>query len=151
VDDRLGVGNGSRVILIMFLSQRCTIIINKITHLFRNLIAKNYRIYKIFTTTTANSVSKLNDKDLLLYFGVMLLMELVLLIIWTAVETPIVQIDKESKWKYCSGNDNVRNAVISYNVLLLVATTFLAVKTRHAYERFSDTKVLGITVSVSMY
>ncbi len=119
------------------------------------MIAKNYRIYRIFNNIfiTRNVIT---DNHLIQTVAALVGVEMIILVIGLIVATPIptkFEVNLNSHYYQCeSTNSNkIVFLVLStiYAAFLLIFATFLAYKTRLAgrqYNRYSECKQMGLSV-----
>ncbi|KAJ3091755.1 hypothetical protein HK102_013522 [Quaeritorhiza haematococci] len=121
------------------------------------MLAKTFRIWKIFENAAIRSRHLLN-KHLLVMSGVVIGIEVLLLAIWTGVDPvrPVVSesgVDASILYSYekCYGNSgpfqNAMLAVIAvYNMLLLLFGSFLSYKTRNVHSTFNESRYIGYSM-----
>ncbi|KAI8820560.1 7 transmembrane sweet-taste receptor of 3 GCPR-domain-containing protein [Fimicolochytrium jonesii] len=114
-----------------------------------NLIGKNWRIYKIFTTTGKSKAVK--DKDvLILVMGIMLL-EIAIDAIWTGLAPlePVLKSNDSSRFYMCDSDAAANSAMtiiaLTYKVILLLIVCGLAFLTRGVDVLYSESKAIGVS------
>jgi 7 transmembrane sweet-taste receptor of 3 GCPR len=127
----------------------------------RNLLAKTYRIFKIFSNIRVTR-GAIKDIDLLLFTGGLLILEVALLLIWTVpfgTPTPtFVFSSSDPLYAYITcevSNDTFQGILIAVilsvnGVLVFVAAAF-AYLTRHVDSAYSESKSITIIVSLPRY
>ncbi|KAI8089914.1 uncharacterized protein BX664DRAFT_144452 [Halteromyces radiatus] len=121
----------------------------------RNMIAKNYRIYRIFNNVfiTRNVIT---DWQLIKSTSMVVVTDMVILIIGLAVTQPrptkVIVSTSLYYWE-CSTSSNVRLVFLiipsAYAAVMLFVATFLAYKTRLAdrrYNNYSECRQMGLSV-----
>ncbi|CAO3619185.1 unnamed protein product [Mucor hiemalis] len=120
-----------------------------------NMIAKNYRIYRIFNNIfiTRNVIT---DNHLIRTVAALVGCEMIILIVGLIVATPIPtknEVSFSSHYYQCEskGSNKIVFLVLTtvYAAFLLLFATFLAYKTRLAgkqYNRYSECKQMGLSV-----
>ncbi|CAO3660737.1 hypothetical protein G6F70_007165 [Rhizopus microsporus] len=121
-----------------------------------NMIAKNYRIYRIFNNIfiTRNVIT---DTHLIRSVVAIVGLDMIILVVGLIVATPIpakIEVSYSSHYWTCVVEDNSKKIVFlvlntSYAACLLLFATFLAYKTRFAgkqYYRYSECKQMGLSV-----
>ncbi|KAJ3114726.1 hypothetical protein HDU96_001725 [Phlyctochytrium bullatum] len=116
------------------------------------LVTKNYRIFKIFRNKHLMKL-KLNDAELIKTCAALLIVDLILLIVWTAVDPPqkaLVQLTT-SQFFTCRSNNGafawgIIGCLLGYNSLLLGAGVYLAYYTRNVKGPYNESKFIGYTI-----
>lgn len=119
------------------------------------MIAKNYRIYRIFNNIfiTRNVIT---DNHLLKTVCALVGVEMIILVVGLVVAKPVptkFEVSYSSHYWLCEaqGSNKLVFLVLStiYAAFLLLFATFLAYKTRFAgrqYNRYSECKQMGLSV-----
>lgn len=121
-----------------------------------NLLAKTYRIFKIFSNIRVTT-SAIRDRDLLLFSAGVILIEIALLIVYTfgagIPEALVVVSSSNYLYSYitCGSNNQAFHtaiviAIISFNGVLVVLTAIVAFLTRNVDSAFNESKYIGATV-----
>lgn len=117
--------------------------------IFGNLLAKTFRIYRIFANKTMRASSP-TIFQLLGFSGAILGLEMLLVIIWLAVDPPVpVRMGPEGGryWTCYSPLSSVMVPIIAaYDGVLLLFGVFLAFKTRNAFSAYKETQLIGFTI-----
>ncbi|KAI9497751.1 hypothetical protein BDB00DRAFT_936177 [Zychaea mexicana] len=123
-----------------------------------NLIAKNYRIYRIFNNVFVTK-TVVTDWQLLKFSGGILIIVVTLLISWlgTSQIIPIkVPVSREAYYSKCSFQGSSSSIFTTLLTIVpaaqLAFATFLAIKTRtvgKSYSKYSEYKQIGISVYYS--
>ncbi|KAI8098409.1 7 transmembrane sweet-taste receptor of 3 GCPR-domain-containing protein [Gilbertella persicaria] len=120
-----------------------------------NMIAKNYRIYRIFNNIfiTRNVIT---DSHLIRTVFVLVGLDVIILVVGLLVARPVpskFEVSYSSHYWSCEpqGNNKIVFLVLTaiYAACLLLFATFLAYKTRFAgkqYSRYSECKQMGLSV-----
>ncbi|GAA5803138.1 hypothetical protein HPULCUR_008613 [Helicostylum pulchrum] len=122
----------------------------------RNLIAKNYRIYRIFNNIFI-SRKVITDSKLMGSTSIIVIIDMVILIIGLVVTQPVpklVKLNPTSHYWICEAESSASKTVFlsvgtCYAAAMLTFATFLAYKTRSAgksYDHFNECKQMGISV-----
>ncbi|KXS17270.1 periplasmic binding protein-like II [Gonapodya prolifera JEL478] len=114
-------------------------------------LAKLYRIWTVFESV---GIVKANLGPLAMFgiVGGITGIEVALAIIWTAVDPPVfvkTTLPSGARTQICrSANENIDSgffwAIIAYNVILVLAGLGLAWLSRNAYDRFNESREIGI-------
>ncbi|KAI9264650.1 periplasmic binding protein-like I, partial [Helicostylum pulchrum] len=121
-----------------------------------NLIAKNYRIYRIFNNIFI-SRKVITDSKLMGSTSIIVIIDMVILIIGLVVTQPVpklVKLNPTSHYWICEAESSASKTVFlsvgtCYAAAMLTFATFLAYKTRSAgksYDHFNECKQMGISV-----
>ncbi|ORX61728.1 hypothetical protein DM01DRAFT_1128526 [Hesseltinella vesiculosa] len=120
-----------------------------------NLVAKNYRIYRIFNNVFAKQTT-IKDMQLLRVSGSLLLLTVLILVIWFGLCDASTEIFPSSHDAYYVGcvYDGASHSVFMALLTALAAcelafATFLAFKTRSigkTYEKYNECKQIGLSV-----
>lgn len=121
-----------------------------------NLLAKTYRIFKIFNNIKVTTTA-IRDRNILECSFAILLMEILLLSIYTFVEglpNPTVVIsstDPLYSYVVCEvGDDDFQTAmtivIVIFNVILVLCAGVIAFLTRHVDSAYSESNYVGYTV-----
>ncbi|KAL7317119.1 hypothetical protein PS15m_003516 [Mucor circinelloides] len=121
-----------------------------------NLIAKNYRIYRIFNNIFISSTA-LTDFKLMKSLSFVIVVNMTVLIIGLLVSPPepiLVKVNPTSHYWVCEAAPTVNRTIfLSFGAIyagaMLIFATFLAYKTRSAgkhYDHYNECKQMGISV-----
>ncbi|KAI8376579.1 uncharacterized protein BYT42DRAFT_534211 [Radiomyces spectabilis] len=120
-----------------------------------NLIAKNYRIYRIFNNIFITR-TVVTDFQLLKVSGGILLVDVIILIVWLSlskVQTVNVPVSRTAYYVGCSYTGSSHTVFVSLLTVFAAAqlafATFLAFKTRSVgknYSKYSEYKQIGLSV-----
>ncbi|KAJ3163265.1 Gamma-aminobutyric acid type B receptor subunit 2 [Geranomyces michiganensis] len=115
------------------------------------LIGKSYRLSRVFANKRLST--PIGMTQLLPLTGAVALGEFLILAVWTGYSplkphkvSDIVTATYVNVCMSDRGNGGFVGAILGYNALLLLATTWLAVATRNVPSRFSDAKFVALTV-----
>ncbi|KAI9008427.1 7 transmembrane sweet-taste receptor of 3 GCPR-domain-containing protein [Gaertneriomyces semiglobifer] len=119
---------------------------------FSNIMAKTWRIYKIFNNHYKMS-KPIQDIHLMLFSLVVVLVEILISIIWVAVSRPIetdIAVTELDFVRACvSPNGRIQSLMmgisLGFNGVLLVLTTILCYKTRSVASAYNETKWIGLS------
>lgn len=122
------------------------------------MLAKTYRIFKIFNNIRVTSLV-IRDTDLLLFSGLVLLGEVILLSIYTFVspfpEPVVIQSKSDSLLQFvecrCPSSSiqvGLLISLIAYNALLVVAGVVIAYLTRNVDSAFNESQYIAITMYI---
>lgn len=136
------------------------------TLLFGSLVAKIYRVYKVFTSSARCKTSRISDKQLFIVLNSILFVNVVLLLAWTFTDT-IISEETTSRFEPDANDINLEISTIGevcsstlrtgwlvaftiLDFLLLGTGAFLAFKTRNvAIEILKNAKEVGIAIYTS--
>lgn len=120
--------------------------------LYSAILAKSYRIYKIFEAKTVNA-SPIPLRMLLIFVSSILAMEIVLSVTWVVVDPPkprkiALSNDQSFVIECVSDNANAAFSIITYvfNGLLVLVGAILAWKTRQVYETHNESKAVALSI-----
>lgn len=113
------------------------------------MLAKTFRIWKIFDNSKLRA-RRLLTGHLMGMSAAVISVNLILLIIWTAVD-PLKPISLENNYYFCgSYNNNFQTGFIIvfavYNGLLLILGSFLSYKTRSVVSSFNESTYIAYTM-----
>ncbi|KAI8097086.1 uncharacterized protein BX664DRAFT_256966, partial [Halteromyces radiatus] len=121
----------------------------------RNLIAKNYRIYRVFNNIFITR-TLVRNSDLLKVSGSILLLETIIIVLWFCLCIPQTRSNPVSQNAYYLGcYYNGPSHPLFVTLLTLIAScelafaTFLAFKTRaigRNYSKYSEYKQIGLSI-----
>jgi len=115
---------------------------------FLALFVKTFRIKVIFD----KSDIKVQDKHLLLYSGATLLLELIIVGIWTFIDKmqpTIINYGPNKHYYTCSNRGSgiyFQWALIIINAIILLYGCYLAIKVRNVYSDYNESKVIGLSI-----
>ncbi|TPX56027.1 hypothetical protein SpCBS45565_g08460 [Spizellomyces sp. 'palustris'] len=117
-----------------------------------NVAAKAYRIWRIFDNAKMKTVS-IPNSELLKFSGIIMLIEMILLGIWTGVDFPVVLMERSgTTYRFICGARNetastILTAIVyACNGFLLCGNAFLAWKTRNVATDYGEAKHIAYTV-----
>ncbi|KND00413.1 uncharacterized protein SPPG_04736 [Spizellomyces punctatus DAOM BR117] len=117
-----------------------------------NVAAKAWRIWRIFDNADFQTIAMPN-RELYKISGAILLITLLLLILWTGLDYPIVvlQTTPTTYIRICGSANITRSYVLAslvngFNVILLLINAVLAWKTRNAPTDFGEAKQIAYTI-----
>ncbi|ORX69845.1 hypothetical protein BCR32DRAFT_272403 [Anaeromyces robustus] len=116
---------------------------------FLALFIKTFRIKVIFD----KSDIKVQDKYLLIYSGSILLVELIIVGLWTflsKMEPDIIKINSKMHYYACKNTSKLgfyfQLALIVINAIILLYGCYLAVKVKDVYSDYNESKVIGLSI-----
>ncbi|KAI8926005.1 7 transmembrane sweet-taste receptor of 3 GCPR-domain-containing protein [Entophlyctis helioformis] len=117
------------------------------------IATKLLRLYRIFNGIQTQ-IKGVSNNDLLIQTGIPILIEAVLLTLWTANDPPtpkLIQVNPLSYYYVCSSRSAsfqtmMTVSLVTWNGLLLIICTILAVATRDIRADFNEAKVVGLCV-----
>jgi len=128
---------------------RPTVIVLAFGFSFLALFVKTFRIKVIFD----KSDIKVQDKYLLIYSGSILLLELIIVGLWTYLDRmkPIIKyINPKMHYYTCSNVGNLGSyfqyALLIINAIILLYGCYLAIKVRNVYSDYNESKVIGLSI-----
>ena len=121
---------------------------------YSNLIAKNYRLYRIFKNLEMR-VFAISNRDLILQ-GVLpiVLIELIILILWTSLD-PLVVVHDDKSVLLAEDEVNIRcvsqeswgvGLFLAFKMFLLALGTVVSYNTRDLVEYFKESQGIGLGV-----
>lgn len=124
------------------------------------LIAKNWRIWRIFASGRMRVVAILNLDLILRWIAALMSVEVLLLILWT-IFIPLVPVQEASPslaydllQVYCVQATSDRStgaaAFLLYQVLLLLIAAVISVRTRSVKEEYRESRAIGMIVVASI-
>ncbi|KAJ3206189.1 hypothetical protein HDU67_008343 [Dinochytrium kinnereticum] len=116
------------------------------------LVTKNWRIFKIFRNKYMMKMN-LKDSELLKTCLALISVNIIILIVWTAVDPPqkaLIQLTS-SQFFSCRSKSatfgwGMIGGLLAYNALLLGAGVYLAYCTRNVQGPFNESKYIGYTI-----
>ncbi|KAJ3097252.1 hypothetical protein HDU97_005051 [Phlyctochytrium planicorne] len=116
------------------------------------LVTKNWRIYRIFRNKFMVKMN-MKDEELAKTCAALIGVNIVLMIVWTAVDPPqkALILLPTSQFYSCKSNNStfgwgIIGGLLAYNVLLLAAGVFLAYSTRNVKGPFNESQYIGYTI-----
>ncbi|KAJ3215585.1 hypothetical protein HDU67_000243 [Dinochytrium kinnereticum] len=116
------------------------------------LVTKNWRIFKIFRNKYMTKMN-LKDSELLKTCLALISVNIVVLIVWTAVDPPqkvLIPLTTSQFYSCKSRNSNfgwgMIGGLVAYNSLMLAAGVYLAYCTRNVQGPFNESKYIGYTI-----
>jgi hypothetical protein len=127
--------------------------------IYSSILAKNWRIWKIFSSGTFKLVGIMNMDLLLRIILPIMTIELALLVALTITQPPAPRISKGPHLQWdemqimCQPSGGSRAAIISfvlYNFLLLIPAAFISYKTKNASRDYRESSGLGFVIFFSI-
>lgn len=125
------------------------------TAIFSCMLAKNWRVWRIFDSAHLKAVAIL-DTDLLFKFvGVLLFVELAILGFWTGFDplTPrlvggdnLAYNERQMNCQSLTGRSIGQGVFLSWNVMLLFPIAFISYRTRIAKEEYRENSAIALIV-----
>ncbi|KAI9092996.1 periplasmic binding protein-like I [Phlyctochytrium arcticum] len=120
---------------------------------FSNLLAKTWRVHKIFANTKMMAAA-VNDAKLMAFAAVIIVMELLISIVWVTYDTPAASVIYMTEVKHMlvcqSFSSSFQIAItavsLAFNGLLLAMTTYLSYRIRTVRADYNESKWIGISV-----
>ncbi|KAJ3185721.1 hypothetical protein HDU85_001080 [Gaertneriomyces sp. JEL0708] len=120
---------------------------------FSNLLAKTWRVYKIFSNPKKMSMA-IDDARLLQFSTGIVMVELMLCIVWITYDTPRITAVAMTEVKHMlvcqSSSASFQNAMtaasMAFNGMLLLMATWLSYQTRHVRAEWNESRWIGISV-----
>ncbi|KAI8920752.1 hypothetical protein DFJ77DRAFT_506388 [Powellomyces hirtus] len=116
------------------------------------MIFKTWRIYRIFNNRLCRSLT-IKDSQLFINVGVVVGIEVILLIIWTAVDAPepaMIELATSRFWSCKSPSEKVHKTMtgvlFSFNGLLALSGVFMAYMTRNVRGEYNESKYIGLCI-----
>jgi basic membrane protein A len=122
--------------------------------LYSCLFAKSWRVYVIFRNAKTLRVRVIQDKHLLVFGGLFLVPELVILTTWTAMEPMTVELFpselttdlQRNVFCYSPNALTFQLVLILYKAAVLIFGMFIAVATRNVRSDFNESKQIGFSI-----
>ena len=123
--------------------------------IFSCLMAKNWRIWRIFASGRFKVVAIMNTQLLWRWVGGILGLELLILILWTALDPRLPTTSRNPELAYdqlqlmCASKSGTSAGIttfMAYNVAILLPLAFISWRTRHAKEEYRESRAIGMTV-----
>ncbi|KAJ3189717.1 hypothetical protein HDU85_000001 [Gaertneriomyces sp. JEL0708] len=119
---------------------------------FSNLLAKTWRVYKIFFNTKM-MIAPINDVKLFYFSAGIVVIELIISIVWVTYDAPSVSIIKMTEVKHmlmCQSSDasfqkRMTAVSMAFNGVLLALTTYLSYQTRDVRAEYNESKWIGVS------
>ena len=113
------------------------------------MLAKTWRIYRIFTNVRAKKLSLKSGKLMLISLG-FVSVEILICLLWSTIDPPIPTIRDTIIGKvhvcYSKSSDAFLYLLIAYNAVLLVFGSALAFGTRNVFSAFNESKFIGMSI-----
>ncbi|ORX55922.1 hypothetical protein BCR36DRAFT_581079 [Piromyces finnis] len=133
------------------------------------LVVKAYRIYSIFNNRDLKPLV-ITDKQLFKYFGIIIAIEIVCLLIWTRLyqgnslfrlasdlikttlkdnaNDNVISSEFNINIEYCPAFNDIHTTILIYgfNCILILIGCFLSIKTWSIPQMYSETKFMGSTI-----
>lgn len=108
-----------------------------------SLLVKVFRIWRIFDNQSKlSNSSSLSNTRLFMYASGLVLINVIILIVWSAIDplVPSIASDSSTSWVQCtSTHQNIfMGVLLAYNGLLLLAVSILAILTRGVFSQFRE-------------
>ncbi|KAJ3090920.1 hypothetical protein HK102_002257 [Quaeritorhiza haematococci] len=123
---------------------------------FTAVILKVWRIYRIFNNKKGTSL-KLHDTTLLMYWGIFMVVFLVILFaqifaggVALKVSVEVIDDITSRTWSVC-GADPIEYILLVLELLMLLAGTVFAIQTRKIRDDYSEANSLGISIYNSLF
>eukprot|EP00004_Rigifila_ramosa_P003531 TRINITY_DN1376_c0_g1_i3.p1 TRINITY_DN1376_c0_g1~~TRINITY_DN1376_c0_g1_i3.p1 ORF type:complete len:3289 (+),score=642.11 TRINITY_DN1376_c0_g1_i3:45-9911(+) len=116
--------------------------------IFSNLLGKTWRVWRIFENKQLRKIT-ITNTDLAQFIGVLVMLEVLGLLIWSAKDTPgqAIWFGSPSAFVCSSNNSSLYEAIqLIYRFLLLFGGCFLAWNTRNVISRFNESKDIGLSM-----
>jgi basic membrane lipoprotein Med (substrate-binding protein (PBP1-ABC) superfamily) len=124
------------------------------------ILAKNWRIWRIFTSERLKVVAIMNTQLLARWVGVIVLGEVIILVLWTIFDilSPITVANARTAGfgevqLLCASETGKTYGLatfLAYNVLLLILAAFMSYWTRNVKEEYKESTGLAIAVYLSL-
>jgi basic membrane lipoprotein Med (substrate-binding protein (PBP1-ABC) superfamily) len=127
--------------------------------IFSCLLAKNWRIWRIFSSGHFRVVAIMNSQLLYRWVGIIVFFELIILILWTILDPQRPASSQAPELKFdevqliCtskSGKTIGLGVFLAYNVLLLFPLALISYWTRVAKEEYRETRAIAMIVFSSV-
>lgn len=114
------------------------------------LVLKTWRISKIFGNTSL-SVMQIPNQELLRKVGAMMLIEIIINALWTGLDPlrpTLISLDTTSQTWSCRSDFffQFMGVSVGYKALILIAATYLAIRTREVPSAFNESKQIGFAI-----
>jgi len=116
---------------------------------FVALFLKTFRIKVIFDKSDV----KVQDKYLLLYGGLILLIELIIVGLWTfmdKMQPDVKYVNPKMHYHACRNTGKIGTylqlALLAINAIILLYGCYLAVKVKDVYSDYNESKVIGLSI-----
>ena len=118
---------------------------------FSALLVKTNRIHRIFNrkSVTVQAPPLVSPQSQLFFTSLLVVAQVLIATVWLVVEHPstIFLYSDFTTELHCSENPYIGlSVIIAYNLLLLVITTYYAVRTRKVPQNFNEAKFISLTV-----
>lgn len=127
--------------------------------IFSCLMAKNWRIWRIFNSGHFKVVAIMDTQLLFRWVGGIVSLEVLILILWTILDPQLPKIDSNPILKYdekqqmCfskSGKSIGLSTHLAYSIAILIPLTFMSYLTRAAREEYRESRAIAMTVLTSV-
>ena len=117
---------------------------------FSSMLIKTNRIHRIFNhkSKSIEAPPLISPQSQLLFTAILVAIQVAIAIVWLVVEQPgtVFVYNDFNTDLICSENPYIGFSVtLAYNLLLLIATTYFAFRTRKVPQNFNETKFINIT------
>ena len=123
---------------------------------YSNLLAKTFRIWRIFDNQQLRK-RHITDKELLIFSGILMGIEVVILVVMTIVDRPFVGLEYDPKkpdqaYLVCKTDSPIFLYIqYAYAGTLMLVGSILAFKTRRIDLRFRESKYIGFCIYNIMF
>lgn len=119
---------------------------------FSNLLVKTYRVYRIFDNPKLRLVT-ITNRDLLLYAGSFLFVELALLVAYQVMDPPQ---PAQTDGRYTCSSDKdfhvlLAGVLLIYKAFMILFGTFLSWRTRGVLRQFNESKAIGFAIYNTLF
>mmetsp|Transcript_11368 Transcript_11368/g.31909 ORF Transcript_11368/g.31909 Transcript_11368/m.31909 type:complete len:875 (+) Transcript_11368:64-2688(+) len=111
--------------------------------LFGSLLVKNWRVAKILGHSKKFFRKRISIVRMLVILAVHVSITLVLLILFTAIDTPTV---RHNSCKYEDAAEIIIYVIIGWNAIMMLPAIWISWKTKHVGENFNESKHIGWSV-----
>lgn len=127
--------------------------------IFSCLMAKNWRIWRIFNSGHFKVVAIMDTQLLFRWVGGIVSLEIIILTLWTIFDPQLPQVVVNPELKYdekqqmCfskSGKSIGLSTHLAYSIAVLIPLTFLSYLTRAAREEYRESRAIAMTVLTSV-
>ena len=115
--------------------------------MFACLFAKTFRVWRLLSSKSMKA-HQISTADLAIWIGLLVLLEIIFLAIWTGVDTPAVkglqtEYDDTKMSYYCECDDGWWGAYAGIYGAYILAGVFFTILTRNLPPEFNDSKAIG--------
>eukprot|EP01102_Stenamoeba_stenopodia_P007255 TRINITY_DN2021_c0_g1_i1.p1 TRINITY_DN2021_c0_g1~~TRINITY_DN2021_c0_g1_i1.p1 ORF type:complete len:765 (+),score=173.09 TRINITY_DN2021_c0_g1_i1:211-2505(+) len=115
--------------------------------LIGGLATKQYRVWRVFGNKSLKTVI-VTEKQMLAMIGFFLIPDIIVLIVWSAADTPSRYLDDKGEHVTCDDDAQIVFLIILavYKGFLLFVSSILAILTRKMPSAFSEAKLVGFAL-----